>query len=99
MIHVNITIKGNVQHIGFRFFSLQHAVKLGINGFAMNVDDDKIYIEAEGPRDKIEEFKDWLRNGICSSSINQFSIEIEKWRNLSSFDIIYEQELLPYGVY
>ncbi|MEI6851212.1 MAG: acylphosphatase [Bacteroidota bacterium] len=99
MIHINITLTGNVQHIGFRFFSLQHAVKLGINGFVMNVDDDKIYIEAEGPADKIEEYKNWLRSGQCSYSITQISIELEKWRNLSSFDIIYEQELSPYGVY
>jgi acylphosphatase len=88
MIHVNITIKGKVQKIGFRFFSMQTAIQLGICGFVKYLDKDKLYIEAEGKADKIEEFKNWCRNGQCSYYLSQITFEPGELKNYTSYDIL-----------
>jgi acylphosphatase len=67
---------------------MQSAVKLGITGFVMYLDEDKVYIEAEGPSDKIEEFKKWCRSGQCSYQVSQISIEKGELRNFATYEIM-----------
>jgi acylphosphatase len=88
MIHLNITITGKVQRVGFRFLAMQNAVKMGITGFIMYVDKDGLYIEVEGPADKIEEFKHWCQKGQCSYHISQISFEKGEMKNFKSFEIL-----------
>jgi acylphosphatase len=88
MIHVNITIKGKVQKIGFRFLSMQTAIKLGINGYVRYLEKDVLYIEAEGLAEKIEEFKHWCRHGQCSYHISQITIEPGAMKHFTAYDII-----------
>jgi acylphosphatase len=88
MIHANINISGKVQRIGFRFSSMQVAVKLGVCGFIMNVDNDKVYIEAEGEEKKVEEFINWCKTGPTWAKVNQISIEKGELKNFSSFEIL-----------
>jgi acylphosphatase len=90
MIHVNITVRGKVQKMGFRFLSMQLAIKLGINGFVKYLGKDTIHIEAEGLADKIEEFKHWCRHGQCSYHISQITIEPGPLKNFTSYDILKE---------
>jgi acylphosphatase len=87
MIHVNITVTGKVQKIGFRFMSMQTAVKLGVSGFVKNVDNDKVYIEAEGIESSVEEFIKWCKTGPTWAKVNQISIEKGELKNFTSFDI------------
>ncbi len=89
MIHVNITIMGKVQKIGFRFSSMQEAVRLGVCGFVMNVDQDKVYIEAEGEEKTVEKFIDWCRKGPSWARVKQISIEKSELKNFSSFEILH----------
>jgi acylphosphatase len=88
MIHVNISIIGKVQRVGFRFLSMQTAIRLGILGFVRYVDQNKLYIEAEGPADKIEEFKTWCRSGQCSYNISQITISPGELKNFTSYEIL-----------
>jgi acylphosphatase len=87
MIHKNITISGKVQKTGFRFSSMQLAMKLGICGFIKNIPDGKLYLEAEGPEDKMEEFIKWCRTGPMCSRVCQITIEKGEVMNLVSFEI------------
>ncbi|MEI6852377.1 MAG: acylphosphatase [Bacteroidota bacterium] len=88
MVHVNITIRGRVQKIGYRFLSMQAAVKFGIHGFIMPLDKDKLYIEAEGPEEKIELFKEWCHKGPYPHNISQVSIEKGEMKNFTSYEIL-----------
>jgi acylphosphatase len=88
MIHVNITVSGKVQKIGFRFLSMQTAVKLRVCGFVKNVDHDKVYIEAEGKENDVEEFIKWCKTGPTWAKVNQISIEKGELKNFLSFDIL-----------
>ncbi|MEI6851215.1 MAG: acylphosphatase [Bacteroidota bacterium] len=88
MIHVNITLTGKIQRVGFRFLSMQYAVKLGVTGFVMNLDKDKIYIEAEGSEEAIEKFKIWCRTGQCSQGMKHLAIEKAELKHFTAFDIV-----------
>ena len=82
MIHVNILVTGKVQKIGFRFTSMQEAVRIGVFGFVMNVGHDKVYIEAEGEEQKIEKFTEWCKKGPTWARIDQISIEKEEMKRV-----------------
>jgi acylphosphatase len=88
MIHVNITVTGRVQRIGFRFSSMQTAVNLGICGFIMNVDNDKVYIEAEGEEAAIEKFVEWCKVGPAWSKVTQISVDKGDLKNFTSYEIL-----------
>lgn len=89
MKHANITIKGKVLRTGFRFTSMQYAIRLGVSGFVKYTPDCDIYIEAEGPADKLDAFINWCRNGPLNAHVKQVSIDWgDPVKNLVSFDII-----------
>jgi acylphosphatase len=88
MIHVNITVSGKVQRIGFRFTSMQEAVRLGVRGFVMNVDHDKVYLEAEGEESTVEKFIEWCKKGPTWAQVKQISIEKSELKNFTSFEIL-----------
>jgi len=87
MIHVNITVTGKVQKIGFRFMAMQTAVKLGVHGFVRNVGSEKVYIEAEGEEGYVEEFIKWCKTGPPWARVDQISVEKGDVKNFTSFDI------------
>jgi acylphosphatase len=88
MIHLNITVSGKVQRIGFRFSAMQEAVKIGIFGFVMNVDHDKVYIEAEGEENKVYRFVEWCKSGPAWANVKQISVEKSEVKNFTSFEIV-----------
>jgi acylphosphatase len=88
MIHVNIIVTGKVQKIGFRFTAMQEAVRIGVKGFIMNVDHDKVYVEAEGDEEKVDKFIEWCKKGPAWAKVNQISIEKGEMKNFSSFEIV-----------
>lgn len=75
MKHVNITVKGYVQGVGFRYYTLRAAKQTGVKGFVMNMPDGNVYIEAEGEEYQVEDFIDHIRIGPMSSDISDVHIE------------------------
>jgi acylphosphatase len=61
--HVDITIIGKVQRVGFRYSALEQAMDMGIFGFVRNQDPDAVYIEAEGEVEKLKDFLRWCHRG------------------------------------
>ncbi|MEI6853905.1 MAG: acylphosphatase [Bacteroidota bacterium] len=88
MIHVNITVTGKVQRIGFRFSSMQEAIKIGVYGFVMNVDHDKVYLEAEGEEEKVNKFVEWCKSGPSWARVSDISVETGEIKNFTSFEIV-----------
>ena len=58
-----IEVRGRVQGVGFRYFTVKEARSLGITGFVKNMPDGSVYIEAEGAVNKLNEFVQWCHNG------------------------------------
>ena len=48
-------VHGNVQGVGFRWWTRSRALELGLSGHATNLRDGRVQVVAEGPREKCEE--------------------------------------------
>lgn len=56
-------VHGRVQGVYYRAFTRQHAVRLGIRGYAHNLRDGSVEVYAEGERKQLEAFSQVLKQG------------------------------------
>lgn len=56
-------VSGQVQGVGFRYGALVVARTLGVSGFAENLRDGTVRVEAVGDAASVEQFVDWLHTG------------------------------------
>jgi acylphosphatase len=89
MKHINITVKGIVQGVGFRNAAKHQARYLGIKGFVRNQSDGSVYIEAEGNDAALAEFVKWCRKGTVFSQVDDVIVEDSECQYFSSFDSRY----------
>jgi acylphosphatase len=89
MKHLNITIKGKVQAVGFRFYAMQMAYRYGVFGIVKNLSPDTVYIEAEATQDVLEPFVAWSRRGPVGARIESVEVAEAPLKNYSSFEIIH----------
>ena len=69
-----ITIKGKVQGVGFRYSALTIAHEYGVYGFVKNRTDNSVYIEAEGEPEEIESFLNWCKKGPARARVDDMTI-------------------------
>ncbi|MCW2726833.1 MAG: acylphosphatase [Frankiales bacterium] len=50
-VRLNAVVKGRVQGVGYRWFTRARALELGLVGTATNLDDGRVEVVAEGPRE------------------------------------------------
>jgi acylphosphatase len=62
-IRFHLLISGRVQGVLFRHSARAKALELGLTGFAKNLLDGKVEIVVEGPKEKVEEFLKWAKEG------------------------------------
>ncbi|MEX2043655.1 MAG: acylphosphatase [Patescibacteria group bacterium] len=60
---LEITVRGAVQGVNFRYDTEQEARRLGLTGQVWNNDDGTVGIVAEGPEDKLRELLEWAAAG------------------------------------
>jgi acylphosphatase len=57
-------VRGNVQGVGFRWYTRAEALAIGeLRGFARNHHDGRVEVVAEGPRVRCARLLEWLRAG------------------------------------
>ncbi|MEU4089133.1 acylphosphatase [Streptomyces aureus] len=57
-----VWVRGRVQGVGFRWFTRARALEIGgLSGFALNLDDGRVQVVAEGPRTGCQSLLDWLQ--------------------------------------
>ncbi len=89
MINVKINIKGRVQGVGFRFNTRKIAKTLNINGFVKNIEDESVYIEAEGIENNIAKFIKWCNIRPIRAQVNKVDYKISQIKNYKKFIIKY----------
>lgn len=63
-VRVTAWVRGQVQGVGFRWFTRANALRIGeLAGFAVNLGDGRVQVVAEGPKDHRDALLDWLRTG------------------------------------
>lgn len=68
-------VKGRVQGVGFRYWTEDVAQSLGVCGWVRNCDNGDVEVEAEGPREVLEEFLARLREGPVLARVRDIEVE------------------------
>jgi acylphosphatase len=88
-VHMNITIVGRVQGVGFRFAAQKMAISLGIKGFVKNLHNGNLYVEAEGNDAQLGHFVDWCHKGPSHAYVDDVFIAKSDIKEFQYFDILY----------
>ncbi len=72
---IKINVYGRVQGVNYRNSAQTKARSLGIRGFARNMADGSVYIEAEGNTEAIGAFIEWCRQGPPMASVSKINTE------------------------
>lgn len=63
-------VEGRVQGVGFRWWAVRTAERLGLRGTVRNLPDGSVEIDASGPDDALELFAELLRDGPPSARVD-----------------------------
>ena len=82
-------ITGNVQGVGFRWWTRKTASALDLRGTVRNARDGSVEIEVEGPDEALEEFEQKLHHGPSSARVREVEeVETEQDSLPGGFEII-----------
>jgi acylphosphatase len=76
MVRLTAWVRGRVQGVGFRWWTRSRALELGLVGKAANLDDGRVEVVAEGPRESCERLLDALRGPFTPGKVDTVT---ERW--------------------
>ncbi|WP_340819074.1 acylphosphatase [Methanolobus sp. WCC4] len=83
-----ILVRGRVQGVYFRRFTVENAQKLSLTGFAQNLPDGRVRVVAEGKASSIQKLIDFLNIGPALADVEDVSVEwTEATSEYSDFSI------------
>jgi acylphosphatase len=62
-MRLKAVIRGEVQGVGFRWSVQRKAAELGLTGYAENLPDGSVRVEAEGDPDRLDQLEAFLHQG------------------------------------
>ncbi|MEG0296680.1 MAG: acylphosphatase [Clostridium sp.] len=74
MERIHLIISGKVQGVGFRYFCQYQSLLNNITGFAKNLDNGAVEIEAQGTSPKLETFLNLILKGNGFSKVEDYKI-------------------------
>lgn len=80
-------ISGRVQGVGFRNFAQQVANELGVSGWARDLDDGRVEVQANGTLRQLDEFEARLRQGPRFADVRGFESSEATVEHSSGFSI------------
>jgi acylphosphatase len=75
-VRLDVTIVGRVQGVGFRYFALNMAAALELDGWVANTADGAVRVVAEGSREELAILLERLREGPAAAIVEHVS---EAW--------------------
>lgn len=81
-------VHGMVQGVGFRYFVVEHARRLGLRGYARNESDGGVEVVAQGQRSDLERLLSLLRQGPSAADVRDVqTLWREPTEQFSSFHL------------
>jgi acylphosphatase len=72
---VRVTVRGRVQGVGFRYFTIRTAQDLGIVGWVRNTPVGTVEVEAQGVERRLRSFLKELERGPRAARVSGLEIE------------------------
>jgi acylphosphatase len=83
-------VKGNVQGVGYRYFTILVAEKIGVNGYVRNLYNGNVEVYAIGTEEQLDELKNKLETGPSHAYVEEV---VEEYTAIdetySSFNVEY----------
>ena len=86
-VHVDIRVTGVVQGVWYRKSACEEGLRLGLVGFAKNLPDGSVAVEAEGERAAIDAFVSWCRQGPPLAKVEHVEVSKGEMSGLVGFII------------
>ena len=80
-----IRVRGRVQGVWFRDSTRREAERLGITGYAINLDNGDVEVFACGSADALNALSVWLRQGPPLANVTSVEAEEAEYRSLPGF--------------
>jgi acylphosphatase len=74
-LRLKAVVKGEVQGVGFRWAVQRQAGQLGLTGYAENLPDGSVRVEAEGEPDRLDELERFLHQGPRWAEVQSLDTE------------------------
>lgn len=73
-MRTRLRVSGRVQGVGFRWFVVTEAERLGLRGWVRNTTDGAVELEAAGPESAIAELRRRLENGPPAARVHHVTV-------------------------
>jgi len=68
-------VEGEVQGVGFRYFAVRRALRIGVSGWVRNLPDGRVEALAEGTEEALAEFEAALRRGPDMALVTNVQVD------------------------
>ncbi len=87
-VRVKVIVKGQVQGVGFRYFTQRTAESLNLAGWVRNRSDGAVEAELEGSETAVEAALEALRQGPDGGRVDEMAVERQDYRgDFKGFEI------------
>jgi acylphosphatase len=80
-VRAEIVVNGLVQGVGFRYFVMHEAQKLGLNGYVKNLYTGEVLTVVEGEKAVVEEMVKKIRVGPMHASVKSCNVDWQEPKN------------------
>jgi acylphosphatase len=80
-VRAEIVVNGLVQGVGYRYFVVREAQKLGLKGFTQNLYTGEVLTVVEGERAIVEEMIRILKIGPMHASVKSCKVDWQETKN------------------
>lgn len=87
-VRLDAWVHGQVQGVGFRWWTRSRALELGLAGYARNHRDGRVHVVAEGPRTQCETLLTLLRSGDTPGHVD---LVVDDWGTAQAGIIGFEE--------
>jgi acylphosphatase len=84
-VRLTAWVRGDVQGVGFRWWTRARALELGLAGWARNTDDGRVEVVAEGAREAGEELLTRLESGSSPGRVDAVVAQWSVAKGLTGF--------------
>ncbi len=85
MQRITVLVSGQVQGVGYRYFTRKKAFELGLSGYAENLSDGRVEVVAEGEKADLEHLIHHLRQGPRGARVDQIDVQWSEATGLKGF--------------
>lgn len=76
-VRAHVLLRGRVQGVSFRYYTLREAERLGVSGWVRNLWDGRVEALFEGDEQAVKAAVEWCRHGPSSANVEDLDLRWE----------------------